>query len=350
MKRFDVVTKKEVWNKLVESFKVHDVYFSYGYFAPFSNYGDGEPNLFFYESESGKVAYPYMLRDIADCANLKGKIEKGKYFDVSSAYGYGGPLYETDNLPKLKSEFFDNFTKYCEEKNIISQFDRFHPLLKNHFLFDGYSDLAQIRKTVNIDLTGTDTIWSNIDPKCRNMIRKAEKSDVVVVVDDDKETLHNFINLYQATMKKNGTSEYYFFSVKFFVDTIENLGDNIIITNAYFENKTVASALFMKNENFLHYHFSGSDPEYRNIQANSLLLYKTALYGLENGIKTLHLGGGFESEQDSLFKFKKSFNRNEPNDFFIGKKIHNYDDYNALVIKSGNINSESSYFPKYRAV
>jgi serine/alanine adding enzyme len=201
------------------------------------------------------------------------------------------------------------------------------------YLFDGYSELAQIRKTVHIDLTDNDTIWSNIDPKCRNMIRKAEKSDVNVEVDDDKGTLDDFINLYQATMKRNGTTEYYFFSEKFFNDTIINLGENIIITNAYFENKIIASALFMKNENFLHYHFSGSDPEYRKLQANSLLLYKTALYGLENGIKKFHLGGGFESEKDSLYKFKKSFNRNEPNDFFIGKKIHNYEIYNELVIK-----------------
>jgi hypothetical protein len=349
MTRFEVITKKDAWNELVESFENNDVYFKYGYFVPFSNYGDGEPNLFYFESDSGKVAYPYMLRDIADCPNLIGKIEKGIYFDISSAYGYGGPHYETDNLPKLKSEFFETFSRYCAEKNIISQFDRFHPILKNHLFFDGYSELAQIRKTVHIDSTDNDTIFANIDPKCRNMIRKAEKSDLDVVLDDDKGTLDDFINLYQATMKRNGTTEYYFFSEKFFNDTIINLGKNIIITNAYFENKIIASALFMKNKKILHYHFSGSDPEYRNLQANSLLLHKTALYGLENGIKKFHLGGGFESEKDSLYKFKKSFNRNEPNDFFIGRKIHNFDSYKELTNISGNDNSESKYFPKYRA-
>jgi hypothetical protein len=134
MTRFEVITKKDAWNELVESFENNDVYFKYGYFVPFSNYGDGEPNLFYFESDFGRVAYPYMLRDIADCPNLIGKIEKGIYFDISSAYGYGGPLYETDNLPKLKSEFFETFSRYCSEKNIISQFDRFHPILKNHVL------------------------------------------------------------------------------------------------------------------------------------------------------------------------------------------------------------------------
>ncbi|HOO29186.1 MAG TPA: peptidoglycan bridge formation glycyltransferase FemA/FemB family protein, partial [Lachnospiraceae bacterium] len=226
-----------------------------------------------------------MLRDIADFKNLKGKIEKGKYFDISSAYGYGGPLYETDNLSELKHEFFEIFTKYCADNNIITQFDRFHPLLDNHHFFEGYSELYKIRKTVHIDLKDEDTIWSGMDPKCRNMIRKAEKNLVEIVLDDEKETLSEFTRLYQGTMQRNGTSDYYFFSDKFFSDTISNLGENIMIANARFDNRIIASALFMKSENYLHYHFSGSDPEYRNLQANSLLLYKAALYGLENGIK-----------------------------------------------------------------
>jgi serine/alanine adding enzyme len=349
MAKFDIITNKDSWSKIVNSFDNTDVYFKYGYFVPFSNYSNIQPNLFFYESESGKVAYPYMLRDIALCPGLNGKIDKDKYFDISSAYGYGGPLYETNDLPKLKSEFMEIFSIHCAEKNIISQFDRFHPILKNHLFFDGYSELAQIRKTVHLDLADSDTIWKNIDPKCRNMIRKAEKCGVVVKVDDDRETLSEFTELYQATMKRNCTEEFYFFSREFFNDTMLNLGENVFISNAYFEDKLIASALFMKNEKKLHYHFSGSDPEYRNLQANSLLLYKTALYGLENGIKIFHLGGGFESEKDSLFKFKKSFNRNEPNDFFIGKKIHSSEQYDQMVIKSANSGIESTFFPKYRA-
>ena len=64
MFRIICAEEKSEWDAIVNSFKINDVYFLNGYFIPFSNYGDGEPHLFFYESDSGKVAYPFMLRDI----------------------------------------------------------------------------------------------------------------------------------------------------------------------------------------------------------------------------------------------------------------------------------------------
>ena len=89
-----------------------------------------------------------MLRDISKSINLKDKIEPNKYFDISSAYGYGGPLFEfsdqCNNIGILEKEFFSVFSDYCKTNNIITQFDRFHPLLKNHLFFEGYSELTNM--------------------------------------------------------------------------------------------------------------------------------------------------------------------------------------------------------------
>lgn len=350
---YKLISDKENWDKTIESFTHNDVYFFNGYFVPFKNYGDGEPHLFYFESENGKVAYPFMLRDISKSESLKNKIEQNKYFDISSAYGYGGPLFELsdhcNNLELLKIDFNSAFSDYCKSNNIITQFDRFHPILKNHLFFEDYSELSQIRKTVHIDLLDQETILGNMHYKCRNMMRKAEKNGVSVKLEESKDTLGKFIELYQSTMIRNQTTDYYLFSQKFFRDTINNLDDKIFIANAYFEDSIIASALIMKSKDYLHYHFSGSDVEYRNLQANNLLLYKVALWGSENGYDLFHLGGGFESETDPLFKFKKSFNKNEPNNFFIGKNIHDKDTYDQLIAKIGNKNNESTFFPKYRA-
>ena len=80
----------------------------------------------------------------------------------------------------------------------------------------------------------------------------------------------------------------------------------------------------------------------------NLLLYKAALWGCETGCKTFHLGGGVGSGEDSLFKFKKSFYRNDDLPFFsIGKKIFDQQKYDFLVSMREETNS--SYFPKYRA-
>ena len=294
-----------------------------------------------------------MLRDISESENFKNKIEPNKCFDISSAYGYGGPLFELSDQCKdieiLKKEFFSTFSNYCNSNNIITQFDRFHPILENHLFFEDYSKLYQIRKTIHIDLTDEKTILNNMHYKCRNMMRKAEKNGVTIKLEITESTLEKFVELYQSTMIRNQTSDYYLFSHDFFVDTIKNLEDKIFIANAYFDNSIISSSLIMKNNQSLHYHFSGSDVKYRNLQANNLLLYKVALWGSENGYDLFHLGGGFESEDDPLFKFKKSFNKNVSNDFYIGIKIHDNEKYSDLISLSGNINSESTYFPKYRS-
>jgi len=353
MFREQIIKDKTTWNEIINEFKLKDVYFIYNYFVPFQKNGDGEPILYYFECEYGKVAYPFMLRDIAKSENFKGKLEENKYFDISSAYGYGGPLVEVykgnENIYKLEELFFKNFTNYCNKKNIISQFDRFHPLIKNYRFFKEYSDVMPIRKTVYMNLIDKEKIWINIESKCRNMIRKAKKNKVYIVLEDDINTIGDFKYIYNSTMDRNNASEYYYFNDNFFNDTIDNLGKNVFIVNAYYEEKIIASSLIMRYNKFLHYHFSGALKEYRKLQANNLLLYEVAKWGNENGYEIFHLGGGYESENDSLYKFKKSFSKLEDNDFYIGKKIHNIELYNYLTAIVNKIKpNKSTFFPEYR--
>ncbi|MBE6083735.1 MAG: GNAT family N-acetyltransferase [Tissierellaceae bacterium] len=348
-----VIKDRKSWSKIIENFRTQDIYFTYDYFVPFRNNGDGEPALYYLECEYGKVAYPFMLRDIAKSKNLKGKIEENKYFDISSAYGYGGPLYESykedETVVKLREIFFKSFSDYCNGKNIISQFDRFHPLIKNHDFFNKYSTIIPIRKTVYMDLKDKENIWINIEPTCKNKIRKAKKNGVSVVLNDDIETIENFKCIYESTMDRNNASEYYYFNEKFFNDVISSLGENVFIANAYYEDKIVSSSLIMRYDKYLHYHFSGTLKEYRKLQANNLILYEVAEWGNENGYEIFHLGGGYESGSDSLYRFKKSFSKLEDNDFYIGKKIHNFKLYNRLTdIVNKNKQEKSSFFPEYR--
>ena len=104
----------------------------------------------------------------------------------------------------------------------------------------------------------------------------------------------------------------------------------------------------MRYGKYLHYHLSGALKDFRELQANSLLLYEVAKWGSENGYKKFHLGGGYTSEDDSLYKFKKSFSKREDNDFFIGKKIYNKEQYDYLMNVLGENCEDSSFFPAYR--
>ena len=181
------------------------------------------------------------------------------------------------------------------------------------------------------------------------MIRKAKKNKVIIVLEDDIKTINDFKKIYISTMDRNDATKYYYFNDNFFNDTINSLDKNLFIANAYYGNKIIASSLIMRHSKYLHYHCSGALREYRKLQANNLLLYEVAKWGNENGYEKFHLGGGYESESDSLYKFKKSFSKLEDNDFYIGKKIHNIELYNNLTaIVNETKTDKSSFFPEYR--
>ncbi|WP_461205043.1 GNAT family N-acetyltransferase [Clostridium sp. DL1XJH146] len=348
-----IIQEKVNWNKRIDEFLARDIYFYYDYFVPFMNNGDGKPILYYIQCQYGKVAYPFMLRDIGESENFKGKIPLNKYYDISSAYGYGGPLYEVygdiSNLESLKRTFNKGFSDFCGKNKIVSQFDRFHPLIKNNLFFKGYSQLIKIRKTIAMDLSSQEEIWDNLSSNCKKNIRKAVKNNVEVRIEDNFNTLHEFEDMYKLTMKRNEAIDYYYFNENFFKDTVENLKNNIVIANAYYNKKIISSALIMKKDKFLHYHFAGSFKEYSNVRANNILIYEVAKWGNINNYKYFHLGGGYQNQDDSLYRFKKSFYKLGDNDFYIGKKIHDLDKYNylkGLVKRKDGVSS--SFFPEYR--
>jgi len=80
-------------------------------------------------------------------------------------------------------------------------------------------------------------------------------------------------------------------------------------------------------------------------------LYEAALCGCENGCRTLFLGGGVDSGEDSLFKFKRAFYKGDLLRFHIGKHIFNEEIYQELIVirkKDCPMVEQTKFFPKYR--
>ena len=83
------------WDELVKLYKL-DVYFAPQYCKIWEEYGDGKSQAIFYESSLGKVLYPFLLRKV----NFR-ELDSD-YFDISTPYGYGGPIFlefDKQNLP-----------------------------------------------------------------------------------------------------------------------------------------------------------------------------------------------------------------------------------------------------------
>ena len=152
-------------------------------------------------------------------------------------------------------------------------------------------------------------------------------------------------------MEHDNAEAYYYFDNKFYNSIDNDLKDNYEIFYAVFNGEIIAMSIMIFANGFMNYHLSGSKYEFRNLAPSNLLLYKAALWGMENGMRTLHLGGGLGSEEDNLYKFKAAFNRNSDYRFSIGKMIVDYQKYDYLLslreFNQGQL-EHISYFPKYR--
>ena len=334
---------EKTWDSIVKSFADYDVYYLCGYVKAFHIHGDGDPFLLYYEGNGLRAVYVYIRRETA----LPG------VYDSVTPYGYGGVLFEGDISEVNRKVFWDAYVQKMHEENIVDNFVRYHPVLKNAEPMKAVSNVIDMGKTIAINLTSPDVIWENIISKNRNMIRKAEKNGIEIHHGKDLELFKDFRRIYNATMDKDNAEKYYYFEDKFYESIHNDLHDNFEMFYAVMNGEIIAMSIMLYENKQMHYHLSGSLAEYRNFAPSNLLLYKAALWGCENGFNTFHLGGGVGSGEDNLYKFKAVFNRNSDYQFSIGKEIFDQGKYDELVAERAkrdkNFDADSSFFPLYRA-
>lgn len=339
------------WDSIVKSFNNYDVYYLSGYTKAFKVIGDGEPLLIYYHDEEIRAINVVMIRDIAEDKNFKDKVDSQILFDITTPYGYGGFIIEGNPNSESLNKLNEEYSNYCYSNNIISEFVRYHPILKNINMTSKIYEVINLGKTISIDLTSKEQIWNALSSKNRNVIRKAIKSGVEIFWGRSPELIDEFIPLYNATMQKDEASDYYYFNREFYMSVLEDLKYNSMIFYALYNQKIISISMILFGNSNMHYHLSASDREYQSLAATNLLLYEAACWGCENGFKSFHLGGGLGSKEDSLYKFKKAFNKNSETYFSIGKKIFDNDKYQHLVnlrIGCNDLNINTQFFPKYR--
>lgn len=337
------IRERDAWNSVVQGFVNYDVYYLSGYVKAFQLHGDGEPTLIYFNNGNTKAINVVMKRDIAKDSRFEGKIPPDTYFDFVTPYGYGGWLIEGED----REELFRTYETWCKENNVVSEFVRFHPVLKNENVNDFY-EVVPLGNTVALDLVSEEVIWSNFSSKNRNVIRKAQKNGIEISHGRDWGLFKEFQSIYNATMDKDEAKDYYYFGDVFYESILKDLENNAQVFYAVHTGQIIAASIMIYANGRLNYHLSGSLREFQHLAPSNLLLFKAAKWGYQNGYRTFHLGGGVGSKEDSLYKFKKAFYRGEPKRFYIGKKMFAPDVYDLLVGFRTNEGS-SNYFPKYRA-
>jgi len=311
------------WNYLLDYFSPaqKDVYFTENYLKLYESKSEKAYCFYYYENDF-HFLLPYLLREF--------QYEDQAYFDFETAYGYGGPIFNYYD-DKLITKAWQSFLDYGFQNNYIAGFIRFHPLLNNQVMFETVGELILDRNTVAIDLSLSESkIWEKeIHTKNRNVIKKGETLGLEFIIDHNFNHLDTFKKLYLETMDKVSADSFYYFPSNYYTSLKESL-DNCFLSLVKYGDIITSAAIFFYSKEYGHYHLSGNNKQYKKLNSNNFLLYKTAIYLKSIGIKKLHLGGGTNADpNNSLLSFKKKFSESLY-DFYIGKLIFNHSRYDAI--------------------
>lgn len=156
-----------------------------------------------------------------------------------------------------------------------------------------------------------EALWSGLEVRCRNAVRKAEKSGVKVV---EPQALEEWLDLYfelSCGVYKRQEKEPPF-SKEYFTALWQNLypSGDLVVLLAQYEGKTIAGGIFPRDRNVGYYLDGVSDREYNKVVPNNLIQWEYLKRAQTMGIQLYDMVG---ANIPSIAKFKKSFGSTERN-------------------------------------
>ena len=332
----DIIRPQDVskWNSTIKDMEHYDFYFFNSYQPK-----DEESILISFKEEGYSISLPLIIRPI----------ENTNYYDATSVYGYGGPLYSKASIPTRIIKRFNNAIKKCfKELKVVSVFSRLHPLLRQQDNFLNVGNVVSLGETISIDLTlSLENQRSQYRRRLKSRLNKLRRSDLCVFEDSNFEHIDEFIKLYHETMNRVEADSSYFFDREYFNNLF--LSDDIDARLFFVKDgdKFVSGGIFTFTDGIIEYHLSGTKTEYLKNSPLELLIDHVRITGTEQGYNNLHLGGGVGSQEDNLFHYKAGFSKSR-NTFKIWKYIANKKVYQSLI-KKIDIAKSDNFFPLYRS-
>lgn len=275
---------------------------------------DLEPVFFIYKDGGEIFYYAFHL----------GKVQGTCFYDIQAPYAYGGPLSSTLDAGFL-AKAWQHYFSWCQEKNILAEFVRFHPLLENWRYYPG--EIQDMRETVWLDLQQED-FFPSYTTRVRTAIRKAQKNELRVEWINAEYFYRTFVDLYTQSMNRLHADQFYYFPTEYF----RKLQDwrQSYLAFCWKGEELLGAALFLKQAHIMEYHLSATSQEGKQWSATNLLLHQAAIMAQEMGCKVLHLGGGTDNQANNqLLFFKSGFSRQRAS-FRIGKIIHAQEAYRKM--------------------
>lgn len=333
-----IIRSKQAWDAFLDKVDYYDFYHTYDYHE-LSIKADEECILITYTENDTFIGLPFIVRQIPN----------SEFKDLTSVYGYAGPLSRnyTENFDCTK--FSIALNTCLQEQNIVAAFSRLNPFIAfQHQILKDFGKIEHVGNVVNIDLTQPiDIQRQKYQRRIKGQINKARRLCSVKKA-ETKEEIQKFIEIYYENMDRVEARNSYYFESDYFFKFIESdsLQLDILLATLNETNEIIAGVMFVKTNNIVQYHLSGSKEEYLDLAPVKLLIDEMRICATnEGGYDYFNLGGGYGSQNDSLLRFKLSFSK-QLNNFCVWKHIVNQEIYDNLV-NSREV-KHPDFFPQYR--
>jgi len=304
----------------------------------------GDPLMFVYEHDADFVAIPFIKRPI----------EGTDYFDLTSVYGYAGPVSNkefTDDDAYFLANMQEAFLNFLDNERIVCLFSRLHPIIRQDNVVNRIGGLFPTGQTVTIDLEMSldEQRMSYRENHTRNLTVLHQKGFYV----KDESTpagVKAFVPIYHENMRRVNATNSYFFDESYFNSLLSASEFSIYILLAYVNSTAVAGGVFSFAGDIIQVHLISTLTEYLRYSPAKLLVDEVSQIGRKFNMRYLHLGGGLGGRNDALFAWKAGFS-NLYLDFNTWRYIHNQKIYNELteaIQTDETLNAD--FFPLYRFV
>ena len=322
----------------------NDVYWAKDYIELYKKKGESFFNFDYIEGDS----YFFSAGLKKPINIIAGKYVSDGFFDLETAYGYGGYLTNATNELFIQRAFFE-YQSYCKAQKIVSEFIKFHPFNTFPLMFAPNLDyIVKLKKTVAICLEcNKESRWSNYSRSTRTKIRR----NIKLLEFNKTNNIEKFAEMYTQTMNENKAEEFYYFDKDYFYSLSKSNGFNLFEVSL--DGITINMCIILTSNRFAHYHLAARDFNFTTVNGSFYLMEMICEYLQDNNsnLSYLHLGGGRTIfEDDKLLAFKSRFS-NLTYDFYIGGKIFIptvYNQYSLLRSRLSPKKLESKFQPYRR--
>jgi CelD/BcsL family acetyltransferase involved in cellulose biosynthesis len=336
--RLDAATLP-AWRRLYARLDHRCIYASPDYIRFLARHYGDQAELFTYAEGDRLVYYPYFRRAIG------GPHGSGRC-DFHSSWYYGGPYGAGPAADEgFLERFRGAFAEHARAVGCVSEFVRFDPNAGNEALLCDDATVFD-RETVYVDLRlGRDEIWRQFDQSNRWAINRAKREGIRIEVREvDDETLwQRFVTVYDDEMVRKNAPEHLRFGTDFFETLRRTLAANLRLVVAASGETVCGAHLVIFDDTTAYAYLSATAQAFWSTQVNNLMWSEAIWWALGAGKQRYDLQGG----RPGVFRFKSHFSKTRGR-FFVRRKVHDRDAYDALTAAAGR-DGANDFFPAYRA-